>query len=50
MSYTEGDRRFDDKVVVYKEGGIFERPIRSVPCPNNWFENVWNDFNKRRNI
>ena len=45
---AHGNTEYDDKVLVYDiHSGCSFEPVRLIPECNNWFETVWNEYNRR---
>jgi len=43
---TTPDNQHNDKVVTTTNSNSYFEPVRPLPPCNDWFETVWNDFNK----
>lgn len=43
--------RSDWVATILKDGEVNSvfHPVRQLPCTNDWFENVWHEYNERRN-
>lgn len=50
FKYKKYDEGLKGKQVIYKGSKIDSIPVREIPKPDNWFENVWNEFNKKWQI
>lgn len=44
-------KAFDDQILCYRKGaGCWLEPVRPIPKTETWFETVWNDYNRRREM
>ena len=35
--------KYDDKIIITKDGRSYFEPVRPIPPCDDWFENVWSD-------
>lgn len=45
-----GEGRYADQILITENGRAYFEKVRDIPVTDNWFENVWNAFNKTRGI
>lgn len=49
-SYKPYDGGLDGQCVVWKNGSVKALRVRPLPVSDNWFENVWREFNQKWKI
>ena len=50
FKYKKYNGELDGKTVTFKNNTIVVEEVRPLPKPDNWFENVWNDYNEKWKI
>ena len=45
-----GENSHNDKIIITENERSYFEPVRAIPTADNWFENVWNEFNRKRGL
>ncbi|NMA24055.1 MAG: FAD-binding protein [Clostridiales bacterium] len=45
-----GQNRYTDQIIITENGHSHFEQVRQIPVTDNWFENVWNEFNRKRGL